>query len=255
MKPLAGLRVVVTRAAHQAEELARPLREQGAEVILLPVIGIAGPKDPEPLRAAARSEAYRWIIFTSANAVSAYAAELRRASRQSKARIATIGSATREAAEAHGFRVELVPERYIAESLLEAFAAEDLAGASILIPSAAVTRDVVAPALRRRGARVDVVEAYRNILPGEAPEQARSTFQPPYPDWVTFASSSAVTNLVNLVGTDVLREMKLASIGPATSETARNYDLTIAAEAQVHTIEGVVDAIIHHVSDTLTAGN
>jgi uroporphyrinogen-III synthase len=255
MKPLAGLRVVVTRAAHQAEELARPLREQGAGVILLPVIAIAPPKDPQPLRTAARSDAYQWIIFTSANAVSAYAAELQRPARESKARVATVGSATREAAEAIGFQVELVPERYIAESLAEAFAAENLAGARILIPSAAGARDVVAPALRRRGARVDVVEAYRNVLPREATEQARSIFEPPYPDWVTLASSSAVTNLVNIVGTDALKDRKLATIGPATSETARGYGLTVAAEARVHTVEGLVQAIVESVSDKLTAGN
>lgn len=255
MKPLDRLRVVVTRAAHQAEELARPLRERGATVILLPVIGIAPPKETGPLRAAARSDAYQWVIFTSANAVSAFAAELKGAGRRVNARIACVGSATCEAAEAHGFRVELMPERYIAESLVQAFATKDLTGARILIPSAAVTRDVVAPALRQRGARVDVVEAYRNVLPREAHEQAHCVFQPPYPDWVTFASSSAVSNLVNVVGIDVLKQIKLATIGPATSETVRGFDLTVAAEASVHTVEGLVTAIVEHVSDTLTAGN
>ncbi|HZS53103.1 MAG TPA: uroporphyrinogen-III synthase [Bryobacteraceae bacterium] len=244
MNPLEGMRVVVTRATHQAEDLARPLRDKGAEVILVPVIGVAPPKDPEPLRAAARSNAYQWIIFTSANAVNAFAGEMRRAGRRSMARIAAVGSATREAAEAKGFRVQLVPEHYIAESLVEAFASENLPGTRILIPSAAMTRDVVAPALRQKGARVDVIEAYRNILPQEAPERARIVFQRPYPDWTTFASSSAVTNLVNIVGTDVLKETKLATIGPATSETLRNYGLTIAAEAGVHTVDGLVEALV-----------
>jgi uroporphyrinogen-III synthase len=236
MKPLDGLRVVVTRAAHQAEDLARPLRENGAEVILLPVIGIAPPVNPEPLHAAARSDAYQWIIFTSTNGVSAFARELRRARRGCKARIAAIGSATREAAEANGFRVQLVPERYVAESLIEAFAAEDLTGCHILIPSAAVTREVVAPALRERGARVDVVEAYRNILPPQTREQALAIFQRPYPDWVTFASYSAVRNLINLVGTGVLKESKLATIGPVTSEAVRSFGLAIAVEASVQNI-------------------
>ena len=246
MKPLAGTRVVVTRAVHQAEELARPLREQGAEVILLPLIGIAPPANPEPLRKAAASDAYDWIIFTSANAVTAFANELRQAGQDCKARVATVGSATRDAAKAHGFQVELVPESYVAESLIKAFGSKDLVGSRILIPSAAVTRDVVAPALRERGAHVDVVEAYRNVLPPEAPAQARAVFQPPYPDWVTFASSSAVTNLVNLVGTDVLNEPMLASIGPVTSNTARQHGLTVAAEARVHSVDGLVDAIVEH---------
>jgi len=244
MKPLAGLRVVVTRAAHQAEELACPLREQGADVILLPVIGIAPPTDPEPLRRAIRSHEYDWIVFTSANAVSAFREELRRSGQKCRARIAAIGSATREAAEANGLYVDLVPQRYVAEALAEAFGTENLAGTRILIPSAAITRDVVAPALRQRGAHVDVVEAYRNILAPEAAEQARIVFQRPYPDWVTFASPSAVTNLVKLVGADVLKETKLGAVGPVTSERVRELDLTVTAEASVHTMQGLVAAII-----------
>lgn len=243
MKPLTGLRVVVTRAAHQAEQLAAPLRNKGAEVILLPVIGISPPADPEPLRRAALSESYDWIVFTSANAVDAFASELRKDGRKCKSRVTTIGSGTREAAEANGFYVEIVPEKYVAESLVDAFAAQTLEGSRILIPSAAVTRDIVAPALRRRGAHVDVVEAYRNIVPPPAAEQAREVFRNPYPDWVTFASSSAVANLVDIVGADVLNKSKIASIGPVTSETARNLALEVAAEAQPHTVEGLVEVI------------
>lgn len=235
---------MVTRAAHQAEELARPLRERGAEPIVLPVIGIAPPEDAEPLRNAIQSDEYDWIIFTSANAANVFAAELRARGRDCRARIATVGGATREAAEASGFRVALVPEQYVAESLVDAFAAEDLSQCRILIPSAAVTRDVVAPALRAQGARVDVVAAYRTILPPEAAEEAPSVFQRPYPDWVTFASSSAVTNLVRLVGTDVLREINVASIGPATSNTVRAHGLLVTAEGREHTVEGLVQAIV-----------
>ncbi len=241
------MRVVVTRAVHQAEELARPLREQGAEVILLPLIGIAPPANPEPLRAAAAaSNTYDWVLFTSANAVSAFANELRLVGQVCNARVAVIGSATRDAAQAHGFRVEVVPEDYVAESLIEAFGSEDVAAARILMPSAAITRDVAAPELRRRGAHVDVIEAYRNILPPEAPAQARAVFQPPYPDWVTFASSSAVTNIVKLVGTGILNKTMLASIGPVTSNTARQNALTITAEARNYSVDGLVDAIVEH---------
>src|SRR5689334_8684998 len=106
MDSLQGLRVVVTRASHQAEELAAPLRALGAEVILLPLIDIAPPLNPGPLRhAAARSNEYDWIIFTSANAVHAFTAQLPELLRVLKARIATVGAATRETAEERGFRV------------------------------------------------------------------------------------------------------------------------------------------------------
>ena len=244
MKPLEGMRIVVTRAAHQAQELAQPLREHGAEVILLPVIAIVPPEDPKPLRLAAQSDSYDWIVFTSANAAAVYAEELRRCGRRCKARVAAVGSATRDAAESRGFQVDLLPARYVAESLAEAFQSENLQGTRVLIPSATVTRDAVAPALRSLGAHVDVVAAYRNVTPPEAAAIARTVFQSPYPDWVTLASSSAVTNLVRLAGVDSLRQSKLASIGPVASDTVRSYGLQVAAEPALHTVEGLVDAIV-----------
>lgn len=247
MGQLTGLRIVVTRAVHQAEELAQPLRELGAEVILVPVIGIAPPADSGPLQAAANGAGqYDWIIFTSANAVQAFAAELPYPAAACQVRVATVGPATRELAEQLGFSVRLVPERYVAESLVEAFAAEELNGRRILIPSAAVTRDVVPVKLRERGAQVDVVEAYNNVIPPEAAELAGSVFREPYPDWVTFASSSAVDNLVRLIGTGPLRFVKIATIGPVTSESVRKHELTVVVEADPHTIEGLVAAIATH---------
>ncbi len=196
------------------------------------------PFDPEPLRrAAADCNKYDWIIFTSANAVAAFAA------RDCKTPVATVGAATREAAERHGFAVALTPKEYVAESLLAAFSAEDLNGRRILIPSAAITRDIIPAELRKRGAHVDVVEAYRNVIPPEAAVRAAAVFREPYPDWVTFASASAVHNLIQLAGTSPLLQVKIASIGPITSETIRKYDLTVTAEAEVHTAQGLVHAL------------
>jgi uroporphyrinogen-III synthase len=183
MPPLSGLRIVVTRAAHQAEELAKPLREQGATSILLPLIGIAPPADPEPLhQALAQLESYDWIIFTSTNAVRALT------SKRTHARVATVGAATREFAEQLGWKVEITPDNYVAESLVEAVGAHEIKGKRILIPSAAVTRDVVRTALAEHGALVDVVEAYRNVIPPEAASQTKQVFQLPFPHWITFAS-------------------------------------------------------------------
>jgi len=242
---LDGLRIVVTRAAHQAEELARPLRELGAEVILTPVIGIAPPADPAPLReATSRADEYDWILFTSANAIRAFAAELAQSPATCKASIAAVGSATRDAAEQHGFTVTLVPDRYVAESLVQSFVDKDLNGRRILIPSAAVTRDIVPAELRKCGAHVDVVEAYRNVIPPEAAERAKAVFREPYPDWVTFASSSAVNSLVRLIGPEPLRKVKIATIGPVTSATVRKHGLEVAAEAEIHTVDGIAEAVL-----------
>lgn len=213
-------------------------------MILLPVIGIAPPGDPQPLRLAAHNCGdFDWIIFTSANAIAAFVAELPFGAQQCQSQIATIGAATRLAAEQQGFRVSITPDKYVAESLVAAFAAEDLNGRRILIPSAAVTRDIVAAELRKRGAQVEAVEAYHNVIPIEAPERARAIFHEPYPDWVTFASSSAVENLVKLAGIGALSRVKIATIGPITSETASKHGLTVATEAAVHTIPSLVDAV------------
>jgi uroporphyrinogen III methyltransferase / synthase len=240
---LSGLRIVVTRASHQAEELAAPLRTLGADVLLVPVIDIAPPLDPTPLRqAVARCDEYDWIIFSSANAVNAFSAELAEP-RACRARIAAVGAATREVAQQNGLAVEIVPEKYVAESLIEALRSESLAGKRILIPSAAVTRDVIPGALRKLGAHVDVVEAYRNVTPAGAAERAAEVFREPLPDWVTFASSSAVENTVRLVGAESLQRIKIATIGPVTSQSAEKNGLWVAAEANPHNVEGLVDAI------------
>jgi uroporphyrinogen-III synthase len=242
MLALSGLRIVVTRAAHQAEELAQPLRERGATVILLPVIGIAPPANPQPLaEATANISRYDWIVFTSANGVRALGKQ------HCRARIATVGAATRKFAEREGWTVDLVPTTYVAEALVEALSGEDLRGRRILIPSAAVRRDVVRDELVRRGAVVDIVEAYRNVVPPEAEQIARQVFQSPWPDWITFASSSAVENLLSLVPVEILRYSKIGSIGPITSESIRRHSLDVTVEPQTHSVADLVEAIVHAV--------
>jgi uroporphyrinogen-III synthase len=194
-----------------------------------------------PLLDAARNcDSYDWILFSSVNAVEAFTSQLPKAPR---ARIATVGAATRAAVERCHLPVAVTPEKYVAEAFVDALGCEDLREKRILIPSASVTRDVIAPALRERGAEVDVVEAYRNVIPKDASERAEAIFQEPFPEWVTFASSSAVTNLVRMVGVQTLKRSKLASIGPATSGTLREHGLEPAVEAVEHSIQGLVSAV------------
>jgi uroporphyrinogen III methyltransferase/synthase len=233
-------RVVVTRAAHQAEELAGPLRAKGFTVLLAPMIGIAPPTEPGPLtRAVQNCNSYDWIVFTSVNAVNAFAVQ----GAMVNVPVATIGAATRKAAEERGWQVAITPETYVAESLIEAFVDYELVNRRILIPAAAVTRDLVPDALRRRGAHVDIVEAYRNVAPEEASAQAKGIFREPYPDWVVFASASAVENLVAILGPDSLRRIRIASIGPITSAAVQKYGLTVAVEPHEHTIANLVEAL------------
>src|SRR5204863_2241371 len=166
--PLFGQRIVVTRDHRQAAELAEPLEELGAEVLLLPVIEIQPPANPEPLeRAMLQLHAYDWIIFTSVNGVRSFVNALGDI-RSLRAKVCAIGPATQAAVEALHIKVDRMPTEYVAESLLEALAGDDLAGKRILLPRAAVARDLVPLELTRRGAKVDVVEAYRTEVPQDA---------------------------------------------------------------------------------------
>jgi uroporphyrinogen-III synthase len=247
MRTLVGKRIVVTRAVHQAEELAAPLRELGADVISLPTIAILPPRDTRPLEiAASRIDQYDWIVFSSTNAVSALASYLGEQALPSKTSVATVGTATREAAESLGWRVDLVPDEFVAESLVLAMARESLRGKRILIPSAAVTREVVPRALREAGAVVDVVEAYRNDVPAGLESKARQIFATPQkPDWLTVTSSSAVENLVKSIGTEPLNGVRIASIGPITSGIIRKQGLAVHVEPAEHTIPALVEAIVN----------
>ena len=163
--PLFGKRIVVTRAREQADALASHLSALGAGVIELPTIEIRPPADSAPLdRAIAELDTYDWLIFTSANGVRFFLEHLDDL-RKLRAKICAIGPATRAAVEALHVKVDLMGKEYVAESLLEAFAAHDLSGKRVLLPRAAVARDLVPNELARRGARVDVVEAYRTVRP------------------------------------------------------------------------------------------
>ncbi len=245
--PLFGKRIVVTRAKGQAGGLAASLEALGACVIEIPTIEMQPPADPAPLdRAIDNLASYDWLIFTSANGVRYFIERLDRSAtdlRSLRARICAIGPATRAAVEALHLKVDLMGAEYVAESLLEAFAAHDLSGKRVLLPRAAVARDVIPTELAKRGAEVDVAEAYRTVAP-EVTE--------PFPDAVdaiTFTSSSTVQNFVSLYGAESLRGVKAISIGPVTTRTALSLGVEIAAEAQPFTVDGLLEAIERVVRD------
>ena len=171
----------------------------------------------------------------------------RRDLRSLKARICAIGPATRKAIEDLHLKVDLMPEEYVAESLIKAFASETLAGQRILLPRAAVARDLIPAELAKLGAQVDVVEAYRNVVPVNADARAHEVFSAEKkPDWITFTSSSTVKNLLALAGREVLDGVRIASIGPVTSSTLFAHGLQVDAEAKQFTLDGLVAAILAH---------
>jgi uroporphyrinogen III methyltransferase/synthase len=244
--PLFGRRIVITRDRSQAMDLAEPLEALGAETILLPMIEVREAADPGPLdQAIARLDSYNWLIFTSVNGVRYFIDRLDRSARDLRsvrAKICAIGPATRAVVEALHLKVDLMPDEYVAESLVKAFVLEDLKDRRILLPRAAVARDLVPIELTRRGATVDVVEAYRTVVPEDAAARAREALARK-PDWITFTSSSTVNNFVAAVGKEELCGVKIVSIGPVTSATAREHGLEVFAEADPHTVEGLIAAI------------
>ncbi|MCC6586196.1 MAG: uroporphyrinogen-III C-methyltransferase [Bryobacterales bacterium] len=241
--PLFGKTVLITRAAEQAGTLSATLRRLGACVIEWPTIAIGPAADYGPVdRAIEQLDGYDWIIFTSVNGVRCFLERLDRSRRDLRsipARVCTIGPATRRAVEALHLKVDLTPPEYVAESLMEAFAGETLEGKRVLLPRAAVARDLIPTEFTRRGAHIDVVEVYRTVMP-----DAARTPLPARPDWVTFTSSSTVHNFVEAQGVERLRDVSIASIGPVTSETVRSYGLTVAAEARPYTVDGLVSALL-----------
>jgi uroporphyrinogen III methyltransferase/synthase len=245
--PLFGQKIVVTRAREQASSFAELLHSFGAEVIELPTIQIQPAEDYAPLdNAISKLGTYDWLIFTSANGVRFFLERLDRSSldiRGIQGRICAIGPATREALQRFHIKVDVMAEQYVAEGLLNALARYDLSGARILIARAAVARDVLPNELIHRGAYVDVVEAYRTVVPPDLKQRIAEVLQHK-PDWITFTSSSTVQNLVNAAGIEALRTIRIASIGPVTSETLRANGIAPTVEASTFTIPGLAEAIV-----------
>jgi uroporphyrinogen-III synthase len=252
--PLAGRRVLVTRATHQASKLCDGLRALGAEPIAVPVLEIRPPASFAPLDAALRRlEGYDWLILTSANTVYALVerASLLDISLDGIAlpQVAAVGEATAAAARQAGLPVAFVPPAYVAESLVEGLLQTLQDGASsqrILLARAAVARDVIPDALRSAGAEVDVVDAYQNALPATAPEQLRRAVDDGL-DAATFTSSSSATHLAEAARVAGVvwpfAAVPAVSIGPITSQTLRELGWPPAAEAEPSDIPGLIAAV------------
>ena len=246
-RPLHGRRIVVTRARAQASELARRLDALGAEPIELPAIRIEPRLDSDEVRRAVESlHAYALVCLTSPNGVNllfeAMAAQGRDARALANASVAAIGAGTEAALAAHGVLADIVPERFVAEELVEALDKLELAGKPVLIARAAEARELLPDALRSKGAEVDVVTLYETVAEEPDPdalERARDA------DFITFTSSSTVRNFVQAAGKDGVPEgARVVSIGPVTSETAREAGLTVDIEAERHDIDGLVEALL-----------
>ena len=259
-KPLFGRRVVVTRARAQAGELSRRLEALGAEVFEFPTIEIKPPKDFGPVDGAIRNlDSFDWIVFTSANGVEYFLKRLRHHDLDlravpRRAKVAAIGPATALKVEEAGLRVDVTPEEYKAESLIEALVDDPLEGKKVLIPRARVAREVLPEKLREAGAEVVVPPTYESVPSPGGKERLKELLENGEVDCVTFTASSTVENFARAFDGEasrLLSRTSVACIGPITARTARDHGLRVDAEANEYTISGLIEAVV----DLLAAGN
>ena len=245
-RPLHGRRVVVTRARAQASGLAATLRELGAEAIELPAIRIEPRIEADEVkRAVAEIGEYALICMTSPNGVRLLFEALDAAGLDSRvlagATVAAIGPGTAGALAKRGIAADVVPERFVAEGLIEALSPVEVEGKRVLVARAADARDALPEWLDGRGAKVDVVALYETIREEPAPAAIDAAQEA---DYITFTSSSTVTNLLGALSERFPSDARIVSIGPVTSETAREAGLAVDVEAGRHDVEGLIAALL-----------
>lgn len=255
VKPLRGWRILITRASHQSWGLSEPLRRRGAEVIEIPTIEITSAGSLGPLdNALIKIDHYDTLILTSVNGVEVLFERYNKLDLpiidMQHLMVVAIGPATARAIESEGVGVSMIPEKYVAESVIEALQGRITRHSRVLLVRAKVARDILPDQLRRLGAQVDVIEAYQTRVPEGAEEKIKTLFadRSRRPTAVTFTSSSTVTNFLALLGDEASRKqllagVTLASIGPVTSGTLRQAGFEPTLEAREYTMDGLVMAI------------
>jgi uroporphyrinogen-III synthase len=248
--PLGGVRVVVTRAEHQADSFAAAFKAAGAVVEILPLLEIIPPADPRPLeRAATELALYDWLVFTSANAVDAFL-PLTGGAVPRRLQIAVVGPATAEALRSYEIEPHLEARRADAEGLVADLAPRVGRRRRVLLPQAADARATLAEGLSYAGAEAVAVVAYDKRLPPEALRRAAELFSPPPIGWVTFTSPRIVRHFAELFGATWERrrgELLAASIGPVTSAELRSQGVEPAAESERPGYDGLVEAVMARV--------
>ena len=252
--PLFGKTVVVTRKGDQADSMIDRLRELGAEPFFFPVIETIAPDDWSPLDNALNNlSQYQGLIFTSVNGVRFFAERLKAIDQDIRElkgiRVFTIGPKTAEAVRDLGIRVDVVPEDFVAESLIESIGKENIKGKRFLIPRATVARETLPEQLRKMGAFVDIAPVYQTILPSPSVEALEKRLKEGSIDVITFTSSSTVNNFLALMSDKLLpyiKKAKIACIGPITEKTARDAGLNVEIVPNQYTVSSLMDAIENH---------
>jgi uroporphyrinogen III methyltransferase/synthase len=252
-RPLLGRRIVVTRAREQASDLVHQLTEYGAECIQCPTIKVMPPLDWAQVDKAIEAiDKYDWIVFTSVNGVDYFFRRLFEKGMDVRAlghmKTATIGPATADRLKAWGLRSDIIPQSYRAESVVDAFARTPVEARKVLLPRAKEARSVLPVELTRMGAFVDEVTVYETRQVKDGADALIARLDAGTIDMVTFTSSSTVRNFYRLLPPErvdrLMEGVTVASIGPITSQTARELGLAVNIEAETYTIPGLIHAIL-----------
>ncbi|MGE5454544.1 MAG: uroporphyrinogen-III C-methyltransferase [Methylocystaceae bacterium] len=252
-RPLFGKRIVVTRSRQQASVLVEKLEELGAEVLELPTIQIKKEDDLSALHQELPwLNTYKWVVFTSANAVAIFFAELWAAGYDARAlaasRIVAIGPATGAALRERGILADLIPEEYRAESIAEAMLSNLQPDDKVLLARARHAREVLPMMLRQAGAEVKEICIYEAVTATSPASGVINEIIIGHYDAITFTSSSTVTNFVKMIGEEhmpaIIKKSQVACIGPVTAETAARVGLTPTVIADQYTINGLIDSLI-----------
>ncbi len=249
-RPLFGRRIVVTRTREQAGDLSKALRDLGADVIELPTIRIEHPEDKQGFaELVTHAHEYDWLVFTSPNGVErffeAFFATFEDSRSLGNPRIAAIGNGTARKIRQYRFAVDLIPQRFVAEGLLEAFAKQSVENLTMLWVKAAESREVIYEGLTAMGAIVDECIAYRTVPESGDPTGAKARLAEQGADLITFTSGSTVDHFFAL-GLDWPVGCVAGSIGPVTSQSLRNHSRPPAFEAKSHDIPGLTAAILKY---------
>lgn len=253
-----GKRILITRAREQSTGFASSLRNHGAEVVEFPTIEIVPPSSWKALdQAVDRLISYDWIIFTSANGVNFFFERLKEKGKTrrplSSIKICAIGPATAEQLKKKGIRVDSIPKEFIAEAILDGFKKMGVEGKRILLARAQKARDVLPKGLRKMGAEIDVVEAYRTINPKGGSKKLRQFLTDGGIDVITFTSSSTVNHFADLLKKEDLRQLLkgivIACIGPVTARTAKTWGMKVHIQPKEYTIPALTRAIADYFSN------
>lgn len=252
-RPLWGKKIVVTRARAQASSLVDRITDLGGEAIEFPSITIQPWKNLNPLYKALKDIAhYNWLLFTSVNAVDIFFEVLKDQNVDIRdlngIKIGAIGAVTRDKITDKGLKVDVVPEEFVAESMIKALSGGITRGDWVLLPRAKGARSILPDALKNIGAKVNEVIIYEAISNHGVRQNVIEAVKGGEVDYITFTSSSTVRNFVKIIGRESIetinRRCKIACIGPVTARTAGEHGLKTDIIAEQYTIDGLVEAIL-----------